>query len=464
MMSLPLAGNCSDRHRNASDRSPFKEAWLSGVRGYICAFRSKGFPVRFNLMRKLTDSRHARQSALFFLSQAANTVLGIVVYSMLARALTVEEFGAYTFVTTFVVFTTYFFDFGLSSSAMRLMAVVEPGKAARERLGALLGFAMAIGALYGVFFLLSSFVIDAFFPGKLGSLFVLLAPLAVVYPVQEVLLSAGQGSNRIAFLSVLYLAPRILLCIAILLLIVLGGMTLVWSLSATMGTILISVALSAMHLRPSFTRIREEARVVVHEMKEFGREVYAGRVIDAFANGTDRMMISYAHGMAVQGFYSIAKTLSAPISMMSRSIATSSYQRFASEDRLSRKILVMNFAWCFGLGVALLIACELFVPMLFTTRYAEALSVLPWLIVAGMVSGLNAPYHAFLSAKRRGRAIKILSISTSLVNVAITVVLVPFISSIGAAIALIVSATLNIAMNLRYYSKYLVELAAESRA
>jgi O-antigen/teichoic acid export membrane protein len=407
------------------------------------------------LIRRLAASRNARQSMLFFLSQAGNALLGILVYGMLARMLTVEGFGAYTFVTSFVTFAINFFDFGLSSSSMRLMALAEPGRASRERSAALLVASCVVGALFAVFFFLSSFVIERYWPGHLGWLFVMLAPLAFVYPVFEILLAIGQGSNRIGFLSLLHLAPRVLLCGALLSLKLFGDATVLQSLVATMGTMIVTSAVAIAYLRPSARRMREELHVARNEMREFGRDVYIGRVVDGFTNGTDRLMITYSHGLAVHGFYSIAKTLSTPITMMSRSIATSSYQRFAMEDRIPRKILIANLIWCFGLGAFLLVVCETVVPLLFTQRYAVALSVLPWLVCAATMQGLNTPYHAFLAARRQGRSVKIIAVSSSLANVALTVALVPSFSMIGAAIAWIASAVLNIGMNLHYYRKYL---------
>lgn len=455
MMSLSLAGNCTDqilmhvtspKGRERIHRT-WKPDWVpdGGVR-----------PVSISdYAKRMAASKQARQSLLFFFSQIGNAFLGIVLYGLLARALSVEDFGSYTFVTAFVAFTIYFFDFGLSSSAMRLMALAEPGEAMRERLGALLLSALAVGIAYALFFLLSAFVIERFFPGNLGRLFVALSPLAAVYPVQEILLAIGQGGNRVRFLSAFSVLPRLMLCLAIVVLSFYGEVTLTTSLLLTMATIILAVGLAWWHLKPLYSRVRSEIGAVIREMREFGRHVYTGRIIDGMTNGTDRMMISHVHGMAPQGYYSIAKTLSMPISLMSRSISTISYQRFATDPRICRSVLLLNVAWCVGMGTVLLIGCEMFVPMFFTARYADSLAVLPWLVAAAMISGLNAPYHSFLAAKRQGRAIKNMSVTTSLLNVVLTLALVPFLSMVGAAIAWIVSASLNIIMNLHYYRQYL---------
>ena len=407
------------------------------------------------MFRRIATSRRSRQSTYFFSSQAANAVLGIAVYGLLTRALTVDDFGSYAFVTSYIVFTLYFFDFGLSSSTMRLMAIVEPGQASRNRLGTLLLAAGALGVVYAMFIALSSFVIERIFPGNLGGALLMLSPLACAYPVQEVLLSAGQGSNSIGFLSVFYLLPRVLLGLAILLLSQIMQVTLLSALFATMGSVVLAIVLALWYLKPEIARVKAEVPVLKREIREFGRQVYSGRIIDGLTSGTDRMLISHFHGMAPLGFYAIAMTMSSPISMMSRSIATISYQRFAWEKRLSKKLLIANLVWCIGVGIVLFVACELLIPILFTTKYSGALTVLPLLICAAMFAGLNAPFHAFLSAQRQGRSIKVMSVSTSLFNVILNVLLIPFYSMIGAGIALVSSSALNVGMNAYYYRKFL---------
>jgi len=82
------------------------------------------------------------------------------------------------------------------------------------------------------------------------------------------------------------------------------------------------------------------------------------------------------------------------------------------------------------------------------------LTVLPYIAIGIALSGLNAPYHAFLAARREGKAIKIMSITTSGLKIVLNIVLIPFFSMIGAGLALIGTYTANIVMNLYFYQKY----------
>jgi len=58
------------------------------------------------------SSTTGKQSGFLFGSQILNTFLGILVYGILTRTLSVEQFGTYTFIMTVFVFSSVFFDFG----------------------------------------------------------------------------------------------------------------------------------------------------------------------------------------------------------------------------------------------------------------------------------------------------------------------------------------------------------------
>ena len=98
------------------------------------------------------------------------------------------------------------------------------------------------------------------------------------------------------------------------------------------------------------------------------------------------------------------------------------------------------------------------IPLLFTDKYVPAIAVLPLIAIGSALAGLNQPFHSFFAAQRQGRIIKILSVTTSAVNVALNLILVPIYSMQGAAVAMTASYGLNIAMNLYYYRRYVRQI------
>jgi O-antigen/teichoic acid export membrane protein len=196
------------------------------------------------------------------------------------------------------------------------------------------------------------------------------------------------------------------------------------------------------------------------ELREFGRQVYAGRMVDGLTTGADRLLIGWFAGMAPLAMYSVAVTMTMPIGMLSRAMSGSAYRSFASSERIPRALLAANALWCIGGSALLLLACAVLVPLIFTRSYAGALALLPYLAAGVALAGLNMPFHAFLAARRQGRAIRVMSVTTSSVNVAANIALVPLLGAAGAGIAMICSYGLNIVMNLHYYRAVVRAVAA----
>lgn len=402
-------------------------------------------------IRTLAASRLGRQSMHYFLAQLANAALGIVVYGLLARLLSVEDFGRYSFVISIVLFASAFFDFGAASSGMRLAAVTEDAGRQRANAGLLFGVALLLGLLFAVALAGLSFGVAPLYGSEAGRLLLLTAPLMVFYPLQEMVISFAQGSNRMSLLSLQQVLPRVLLIAALVALPALVAMSTMRALAVTFLGIAVSALAIAAVNRPLFRNWPAVLPAFRGELREFGRQVYVGRMVDGLTAGADRLLIAWFSGMAPLAMYSVAVTMTMPIGMMSRAMSGSAYRSFAGSDRIPRTLLAANAVWCIGGSVALLIACEYLIPLFFTASYERSLAVLPYLAAGGALAGLNMPFHAFLAARRQGRAIRVMSVTTSTVNVVANIALVPLFSVVGAGIAMICSYGLNIVMNLHYY-------------
>lgn len=404
-------------------------------------------------IRSMFRSDLGRKSTLYFTALLTNAVLGIVVYGLLTRVLSVTAFGTYATILAFFVFTTMFFDFGIAPAGKRLVAMTVDRAPLGRRIGALLVLSSGVGVLYAGFVALVSFAVEAWFHAGAGRVLLMVAPLAVVFHLQETLFAITQGSSRITLLSVFLLLPRVILIMLLLVVIAAGTVDLHLAVTATLMSIAIAIGVTAGILRPSFEGLRDELRTIGVEVREFGRDMYTGRVVDGLVNGLDKILISYFHGMVPVGYYAIAMTMSTPVSMFTTAVSQSAYQRFVHEDSIPRKILIVSLLWCTIGAAVLFIACQTLIPLFFTDRYTESLAVLPWVMSGFALAGLNHSFHSFLAAKRQGRAIRTMSIACSAVSVTLNLALIPLLGMTGAAIAFLSTYAVNIVMNIHFYRR-----------
>jgi O-antigen/teichoic acid export membrane protein len=397
-----------------------------------------------------------RKTVLYSAAMATNALLGVFVYSVLTRKLPVEDFGTYSFVIAFFLFTGMFFDFGIAPAGMRLMATTEDDAGRASTRGALFVLSSGLGLLYMVAVAAGSLVVEQFIHPGAGQVLLIMAPLAAVYPLQEMVLSVAQGESRMALLSAATVLPRILLAAALL---AFTGavVTLADAVLLTLLGLGLSTLAAIVLLRPSFTKLSEAIASVMKEVREYGRDVYAGRLVDGLTVGLDKMLLSFFHGMSITAYYSIAMTLSTPIGMGSKALAHSAYKRFAAEQSIPPRILAASLGWSVVIGLVIGLGGFILVPLFFTESYTSALAVLPLLALGGVLLGANHPFHAFLAARRQGRAIRIMSVTTSSINVILNLTLIPRMGMTGAALAFITTYAVNIGMNLWFYSKVVNE-------
>lgn len=410
-----------------------------------------------SFLHQSLTSRKGQQTAAYFSAQAVNALLGIAVAVILTNALGEIEWGRYSFIISVITVGSVIFDFGVHSSAQRLIAVAKSSTEERGTFATAYIAALGLGIGFAAFLGVVSLAIDSVFTNQSGSGAALLAvaPFALAYPLHTISLSLTKGSNKIVLLSVITVLPRILFIPAIYLLGTSLEIGAGLALILLLATMFIAAIVSMSALRPAFGLAKERFSKLRTEIKEYGLQMYAARVIDGLVAGFDRMMLTQFQGLAVTGYYHLAMTLSLPISMFSQSISASYFKEFATTERIPAKALFVNAGISVVGGLALVLGALVIVPMIFNDAYENTLAVLPVIAVGSVLSGLNQPYHSFLAAKRQGRAMRTMSFATSGLNIVLNVILVPLLSMIGAAVAYIATYALNLLMNLYYYNSFL---------
>jgi O-antigen/teichoic acid export membrane protein len=404
--------------------------------------------VKSSLAKKV-----ARQTVSLFLAQTVNVLLGVAVTALNARALSVEEYGAFSFALVVIIFVAWFFDFGLFAAGSRIVALAREKTEEKRIIGTLIVLSLVLGISFSAVLVLVSFFVDSLFRSNIGVVLLALSPLVAVFPFQAMFVSTLRGGNEIGKLATYTILPRLLYLGAILVALKMSALTLSMTLTLNIGTLAVATIIIAAVSRPIFRGWKENVRRILVETRQYGLHVYSGTIVDNLTFGSDKLLISYFLGTVAVGFYSVAQTLTMPISLMSRSLATSIFKDFTLHDKIPLKLNLANFLWLLIAGAAILFLGEFLIKKIFTDKYLSALEIVPYLTVSAVFTGLNQLYHSFLMAHRQGQYVRNMSIASSSLNVIGNVVLIYKFGVIGAALSAILTYVLNYAMNLYYYQK-----------
>lgn len=404
-------------------------------------------------MKSLLATKAARQTIVLFLAQTVNVLLGVAVTALNARALTVEEYGAFSFALVVIIFVAWFFDFGLFAAGSRIIALAREKMEERRIIGTLIVLSLGLGLSFSVVLLVVSLFVDSLFRSNIGVILLTLSPLVAVFPFQSMFVSTLRGGNEIGKLAAYTVLPRLLYLGAILVALKMSALTLSTTLTLNIATLAAATIIIAVMSRPIFRGWKDNVRTILVETRQYGLHIYSGTIVDNLTFGSDKLLISYFLGTVAVGFYSVAQTLTMPISLMSRSLATSVFKDFTLHDKIPFKLNLANLLWLLVAGAAIVFLGEFLIKRIFTDKYLSALEVVPYLTVAAVFTGLNQLYHSFLMAHRRGQYVRNMSIASSSLNVIGNVVLIYKFGVIGAALSAILTYVLNYAMNLYYYQK-----------
>jgi stage V sporulation protein B len=404
-------------------------------------------------VRILLANKAAKQTVLLFLAQVVNVLFGIAVTSINARGLSVEEYGVFSFALVVIIFIAWFFDFGLFSAGSRLVALAKEKTEEREIVGTLLVLCLGLGIGFSIVLLVLSFFVDSIFQSNIGGLLLSLSPLVVVFPFQTLFVAVLRGGNEIGKLATYTVLPRLFYLAGLLIVVKTSALTLAVTLVLNVATLILATVIVGIVAQPIFTGWKQHVSRILVETRQYGLHIYSGTIVDNLTYGSDKILISYFIGTVAVGFYSVAQTLTMPISLMSRSLATSVFKEFTTYERIPMKLTVANFLWLAVAGVALVFLGEFLLKEIFTSKYLDALVLVPYLTIAAVLIGLNQLYHGFLMAHRRGQYVRNMSIASSSLNVIGNVVLIYRFGAIGAAVSAILTYALNYVMNLYYYRK-----------
>ena len=411
-------------------------------------------------MKNVFVNKATRQTLVLFFAQIINALLGVAVTGVNARVLSVEEYGLFSFALVLILFVAWFFDFGLFSAGSRIVALARDKIEERKIIGTLLVLCFLLGLGFSLALLVLSFFVDSLFSSDIGTLLFALSPIVAVFPFQTMFVGVLRGSNEIGKLATYTVLPRLLYLGSLLAVSSLSSLTLSVTLVLNVTTLILATILLGIASRPILRGWRERLGLILTETKQYGLQIYSGTIVDNLTFGSDKILISYFLGTVAVGFFSVAQTLTMPISLMSRSLAMSVFKDFTNYDRIPLKFNLLNFLWLVGAGTVLILMGEFLLVSIFTSKYFSALAIVPLLTLAAVFTGLNQLYHSFLMAHRRGQYVRNMSIASSSVNVLGNLILIYKFGLMGAAISAVLTYVLNYVMNLYYYQKTIASLRA----
>lgn len=209
---------------------------------------------------------------------------------------------------------------------------------------------------------------------------------------------------------------------------------------------------------PSFSGIRISLKALHEENKKYGLQVYYG----SLAN----ISVQYIAGISLGlfgsdnvnvGFYTLALTVTVPLSMLPNVIGTTYFKQFASQEKISHKVLVGTVGMSALSLLGFIILIFPIVDMLYDESYQSVAFYACFLALGSTLQGLGDVFNRFLGAHGKGKYLRNgawISGSVAIVGYTLGIYVFGLYGAIGTRIA---SSALYALSMISYYKRYINE-------
>ena len=143
------------------------------------------------------------------------------------------------------------------------------------------------------------------------------------------------------------------------------------------------------------------------ENKRYGFHVYLGSVSNVSVQYVAGVTLGlFAANNVNVGYYSLALTATGPLMMLPNVIGTTYFKRFATQDRIERKVLISTVAMSTITLVGFILLIYPVVDFLFNDKYQVVALYASFLAFASTAHGLGDVFNRFLGAHGYGKYLR----------------------------------------------------------
>lgn len=403
---------------------------------------------------ELFTNKRSKQVFSLYTSTIFGIIIGIGVSVVNTRMLGEKQFGDLKFLQNLFMFVAITINFGMFVTGGRLLAQSKDDAAKPYLVGNIMLITAVIAMFQIVILLIYSYVPINTLSPEIGKMIRMFSPLLFVFPFQLCFESLMQGDNRIYELSFFRLLPSALFLFAAVIVNYYIPVNLALTLLMQLGILTVVIIVFIFKFKPKISHYKQYWPVLFEENKRYGFPVYIGVLAGVATTQLGTISISYLIDNVNLGYFSLAVTISMPLSMIPSVVGTSFFKEYSTKNSVSRKVTIITIILSlFSLFLFLLLIKEIF-NLLYTNRFSAAVDLTYIISFGAVLHGFGDYFNRFLGAHGLGKQLRNGAISVGLVNLFGFVVLVYLFGVRGAAITRVLSGLIYFLMMYFAYKQY----------
>ena len=352
-------------------------------------------------------TKSKRQILLLYSCTIIGVFIGVLVSILNTSNLCPSEYGDVRYINNIIALISGLFLFGYFVSGCRLLAVSKTREEAREIKGIMLVILfgtvllmMLVMAGLGVFY-------NVVLEKPYANLFFVAIPFCGSTILLNYINTSSQGDNSIGMIAKARLIPGVAYLIIGFLIYYYYGASSTKMILLQNGTYFIVLLILIILNRPSFKNLKVSWQKLKNENRGYGLQVYYG----ALCNVSVQYIAGITLGLVASdntdvGFYTLALTVTMPLTMLPNVIGTTKFKDFAHQNKISNKLIKYTILLTTITYFGFIILIYPVVDFLYNDSYNIVALYACFLALGNSFHGLGDMFNRFLGAHSQGRQLR----------------------------------------------------------
>lgn len=355
-------------------------------------------------------SKQKKQVILLYCSTLLSVLFGVLSSIVNTRFLDPSQYGDVRYVQNIINFIASLLLFGYFLSGSRLLALSDNNERSRRIRGALI----VILSVAGFILLCTTAISSLFFLNKpsVSTLFLVSVPVCLFPLLSNYVNTTAQGDNHIGKLATARLLPALIYVPIAYIVYRFFGATSSKMMLLQWGTYTIILIFVIISTKPSFKNLKSIFHELNEENKAYGFQLYLGSLVMVSTGYLAGIFIGHFNSDNSEvGFYTLALTVTSPLSMLPSIIGTTYFKQFAKEPKIPSKVMKASIFITFASCLLFILLIKPLVLFLYSAKYETVGTYASLLAIGFCVHGLGDMINRYLGSHGQGKCIRNSSIA-----------------------------------------------------
>lgn len=364
-----------------------------------------------NKIKERFEGGRFSQTVNLLLTNFLGLPLSIGISILLVKMLGAEGFGDYSFINSIFIFSVLIFTIGIFHSGGRALVLNKSEIEGRKYYGVELILLVIIFFLMSAVLILYSFFDNNLNTKGLSEIFLMVLPVGIIFLFNNFIDILLQADNKIKAISFYRFFSKLFHLILLVSVYFISynkkfNVDIVFLFYIFFLSYLFIFYFIAKYLNPIFVNTENNLKSIIFHNKEYGFNIYIGGLVAVGFVSLSPILIGYfSDNNDDVGFFMLALTFCAPITLIPNTVATVFYRDFYKNKKID--LYLVLFTWIVGFVsvLILILITEFLILRFYGADFFKVISLIYIMAFGFLIHGIGDFYNKFLSAN--GESIKI---------------------------------------------------------